>query len=115
MSDNKTPQSHGTKVILRDFEIENAAQTEPTEAELLDLLRRQIEVMLERRPEFLFSLLYRMDVKEAKANAALHPLAPDPPAVGLAKLVMERQKERNRTRELYRQKPIEDLEEGLEF
>ena len=115
MSENKTPQSHTTKVIFRDFEIENADTAEPTEAELFDLLRRQIELMLERKPEFLFSLLYRMDVKEAKANAALHPLAPDPPAVGLAKLVMERQKERNRTRELYRQDPIDDLEDGLEF
>lgn len=105
---------HGTAVIVKNFEIETD-KTDFSDDELFDVLSQQISDMLERKPEYLFSLMYRMDVLEVKIKAALHPMAEDLPHIGLTKLVLERQRERNRTRELYRQKPIEDLEEGLEY
>lgn len=104
----------GVAVIVRKFEIETD-KTEFSDEELFVILSQQISDMLERKPEYLFSLLYRMDVREAKINAALHPMAADLPHIGLTKLVLARQRERNATREKYRQKPIEDLEEGLEY
>lgn len=106
--------NRGTAVIVQDFEIDTD-KTEFSDEELFEILSQQISDMLERKPEFLFSLLYRMDVKEAKVNTALHPTAIDLPHIGLTKLVMQRQQERNATREKYRQKPIVDLEEGLEY
>lgn len=109
--ENQYPTS---AVIFKNFEIETERKVR-SEAELFDILSQKIAYLLEYRTEFLLSLLYRMDVREAKVSAALHPAAPDAPHIGLTKLVLERQKERNRTREQYRQPPIEDLEEGLEF
>ena len=110
----KNEMKHGTAVIVKNFEIETE-KTDFSEEELFYILSQQISNMLERKPEYLFSLMYRMDVLEVKIKAALHPMAVDLPHIGLTKLVLERQRERNRTRELYRQEEIEDLEEGLEY
>ena len=110
----KNEMTHGTAVIVKNFEIETD-KTNFSDAELFDILSQQISDMLERKPEYLFSLMYRMDVLEVKIKAALHPMAIDLPHIGLTKLVLERQRERNRTREMYRQEAIEDLEEGLEY
>lgn len=111
MKDDKFVEA---SVIVKDFEI-NTDKSSFSDEELLLVLSEQIEYMLEHRAEHLFSLLYRMDVKEAKANAAMHPLAPESANVGLARLVLERQKERNETRLKYKQAPIENLEDGLEY
>lgn len=107
-------KNRGAAVIVQNFEIDTD-KTDFSDEELFDILSQQISIMLERKPEYLFSLMYRMDVLEKKITACLHPTAVDLPHIGLTKLVLERQKERNRTREMYRQKPIEDLEEGLEY
>ena len=86
--------------IFRHFELDPTPEP-PGEEELLRLLTLRIEYLIEHRMDYLLSLLYRMDVLEPKIKAALHPLAPDPPALGLAKRVLERQKERNQTRKQY--------------
>ena len=100
--------------IINKFEIETEQQTF-SDAELFEVLSKQIAYLLEYKAEFLFSLLYRMDVKEDKVNAALHPLATEPPHIGLTHLVLDRQRARNLTREQYKQQAIDDLEEGLEY
>ncbi len=84
-------------IITHNFEIETKRPPE-SEAELLEILSQQIEWMLNERTEFLFSLLYRHDVEEKKIVAALDPSAPEPPHIGLARLVLERQKERIETK-----------------
>ena len=111
---NENEMNRGAAVIVQNFEIDTD-KTDFSDKELFDILSQQISDMLERKPEYLFSLMYRMDVLEKKITAALHPMAKDLPHIGLTKLVLERQQERNQTREMYRQKPIEDLEEGLEY
>ena len=111
---NENEMKRSAAVIVKNFEIDTD-KTDFSEEELFDILSQQISDMLERKPEYLFSLMYRMDVLEVKIKAALHPMAVDLPHIGLTKLVLERQQERNRTREIYRQNPIEDLEEGLEY
>ena len=80
-------------VIATNFELETKRPIE-TEAELLAELSSQIEWLMERRTEFLFSLLYRHDVEEKSIVAALDPSAAEPPSIGLARLVLERQKQR---------------------
>ena len=92
---------------MRNFELETDTST-VNEEELLRLLTERIAYMIEHKLDFLLSLLYRLDVDEGKINFALSPLAPDPPAVGLAKLVMERQRQRLATKEKYRQKDSDE-------
>ena len=97
-----------TELIIRDFALENP-EREMTEAELLQFLSDVIAQMLDRKPDFLFSLLYRLDVEEHKINIALAPTAIESANVALARLVLERQKERVFTKRFYQQKTDEDL------
>lgn len=96
-------------VILRDFEIEPASEKDQLDEErLLSLLADQIAYMIESRLEHLFSLLYRMDVKEELVRAALAPDAPLPANIAIARIVLDRQKQRNLTKATIK---TEDLEE----
>jgi len=97
-------QLNATKdLIFRDFDME-AVEDQLTEEELFDILADQIAYMIEYRIDFLLSLMYRLDVLEPKINKALSPNAPEPANVGLARLVLERQKERIRTKQTYKSK-----------
>lgn len=101
-----------TQSILNKFEIE-AAEEAPSEEQLFEMLCDQIAYMIEYRMEFLLSLLYRNDILEHKINFALSPHCTDPANVALAKLVMERQRERMQSRESIEVSPIDDIDEGL--
>ena len=94
-------------LIAQDFELENQSEN-LSEQELLDLLTEQIAYMIEHRMEHLLSLMYRLDIDEAKVNFALSPLSPEPPALGLAKLVLDRQKKRILTKSAYKTPPLDD-------
>lgn len=93
-----------TSLIVQNFEL-TTDKDQLSEEELLEVLAERMEYMIEYRMEFLLSLMYRLDVAEHKINFALSPMAPDPPALGLAKLVVERQKQRVATKEFYRKNP----------
>lgn len=99
-----------TSALLREpFELTDAPPA--SEAELLAMLAARIEEMLERRPEYLMSLLYRLDVLEEKIHPALHPGAPEPAPLGLARLVLERQQQRAETKRTVKPEPLEGLED----
>jgi hypothetical protein len=91
-----------TTLILRDFEL-TEPKTELTEQELLDYLADAIAYMIEYKMDFLLSLLYRLDVAEQKINGALMPGNPEDAHIALAKLVLERQKQRMATKRAYRE------------
>lgn len=102
-----------SEIIVRDFEIEQTIDKEKiSEQELFELLADQVAYMIEYRLEHLFSLLYRMDVKEELVRKALAPDAPDPANISIARLVLDRQKQRNFTKATI--KP-EDLGEDWEW
>lgn len=103
------------KLIARDFEIEKIEGEELTEAELLQLLESQVAYYIEYRLDFLLSSLYRLDISEKAVRAALLPSSAVPANVAIAKLILERQKQRVFTKQFYKQNKIEDLEEGLEY
>lgn len=111
-SDNLFDQTKA--VIARDFELD-APEEGMTEEELLQVLGNRVAYLIESNMEFLLSLMYRMDIKESLVNKALSPGAPELPNIGLAKLIMERQRQRITTKVMYKQPKIEDLEEGLEY
>ena len=103
-----------TESILGKFEIDTKGET-PSEERLFEMLCDQIAYMIEYRMEFLLSLLYRNDILEHKINLALSPQCPDPANVALAKLVMERQRQRIKTKASIEVLPIDDIDEELKF
>lgn len=107
MSDNALEQT--TALVRAPFELESAPPP-ATEAELLALLAERIEEMLQHRPDYLMSLLYRLDVLEEKIRPVIHPSASEPPHIGLARLVLERQKQRAETKLKIKPDPLEGLE-----
>lgn len=88
----------GMELVFRKFELEQAVQ--PDEQEMIRVLAERISEMLDREPDLLFSTLYRLDVYESKINQVLQSPFEDP-ATGLARLVIERQKEKLQTRRTY--------------
>jgi hypothetical protein len=97
-----------TAALVREpFELESMPGSEE---ELLALLAERIGEMLEQRPEYLMSLLYRLDVLERKIVPVMRPDAPEPANWGLARLVLERQKERAETKRTVKPEPLEGLE-----
>ena len=100
-----------TSALLRgSFELESA--TPPaTEAELLAVLTQRIADMLERQPDYLMSLLYRLDVLEEKIRPVLRPDALEPAPLGLARLVLERQKQRVLTKLTIKPDTLEGMDD----
>lgn len=107
MSDNTLQQT--TDLIRAPFELQSAPPP-ADEAELLALLAERIEEMLLNRPDYIMSLLYRLDVLEEKIRPVMHPSAPEPPHIGLARLVLERQKQRAETKFNIKPEPLEGME-----
>lgn len=94
-------------LIRQSFELEGADES-MTEEQLLDLLSDQVAYWITQKIEFLFSLMYRLDIDESKVEAALHPNAPEPANVGIAKLILARQKQRAYTKINYPPLPLGD-------
>ncbi len=105
MENNITKQT--TELIARDFGLEiNDAPL--TEEELFNILANEVAFLIERRLGFLLSLMYRLDIDEQKIRNALAPNAPDLANIGLAKLILQRQKDRIFTKIKYKQAPLDD-------
>lgn len=97
-------------LIARDFELQTQEE-KLTEEDLLRLLAEQVAYMIDHKLEVLLSLMYRLDIDESKVNAALSPFAPEPAHVGIARLVLERQKQRAFTKQYYKQNSNWDWDE----
>jgi len=110
---NKDKLASTTELIVRDFDLEPQEKA-LTEEELLQLLSDIVAEMIERRLEFLLSLMYRLDIDEKKVHFALSPFCEEPANIALARLILERQKQRAFTKEHYKQEDLGDLE-GLEL
>lgn len=82
-----------------------------SEEELLSLLANRIAEMLEKQPEYLMSLLYRLDVLEEKIHPVMRHDAPEPANWGLARLVLERQKQRAETKRSVKPEPLEGMDD----
>lgn len=95
-------------LIQQDFELVVDDQEQITEEQLLMALHQQVAYMLENRAEFLFSLLYRLDVSERKVDAALAPNGSEDPALVIAQLILDRQKQRIYTKNTYKPPVIDD-------
>lgn len=101
-------------LISRDFELA-PDETTPSEEELFEMLCDRIAWMIEHEMEYLLSLLYRNDVQEAKIQFAMSPFAPEPANIGLARLVMERQKQRLATKKQFGSQQLDNVDEELRW
>ena len=72
------------------------------EESVIQLFTKRVEELMRDDIGLLLSSLYRLDVIEEKIQAALHSINV-PPARGIAILILERQKERLKTRSEYGQ------------
>jgi len=99
------------ELIRRDFELEKT-EDKLSEEELFQMLADHIDHLIQYRMEWLLSLMYRMDIDEEKVQAALSPIAVEAANIGLARLVLERQKLRVHTKQTYQP---EDLGEEWEW
>ncbi len=103
-----------TELIARDFGLE-IGEEPLTEEQLFDLLANEVAYMIEHRLDFLLSLMYRLDVKEQAIRKALAPDAPEIANIGLAKLILQRQKDRIFTKLKYKQEPLKGADEDFSF
>ncbi len=110
MKDSTPNFSETREMIIQDFGLEIPGEG-MDEAALFQILADAVAYMIEHKIDFLMSLLYRLDVLEPHINHALSPLCPDPANIALAKLIMERQKQRVHTKAAYRKshKDQEDM------
>jgi hypothetical protein len=89
-------------LILKTFEVDKTAyENELTEQQLLGVLSEKIAYMIEYQLDLLLSLMYRMDIDEDKINSKLMPGTDEPANEGLARLVLERQKQKIETQKTY--------------
>lgn len=95
-------------LIYNDLNIEN--KSELNEAELLEMITDRVSWLLENDKDLLLSYLYRLDIEEDKINQTLVPFGDDAPAVALAKLILERQKQRMASKLKYKVQPIDGWE-----
>ena len=103
-----------TKIVIRKLLDLDFTQPSVTDEELLAALTIRIEEMLVNDKDLLLSLLYRLDVEEKPILEALHPGAADSPALGLARLVLARQKQRTASKRDVEVKPS-GIPEGWEW
>ena len=86
-------------------------QPSTTDEEVLAVLSARIDTMLESEPDLLMSLLYRLDIEEKAILQALEPGNGEPAALALARIVLERQKQRSATKKKIEVRPLENPEE----
>lgn len=94
-----------TAMIVRDFGISEA--TSADEDALLNVVAARVGYLLVHDVDFLMGMLYRLDVLEEKIKIALGKGSDDPAHIALAKLIIERQKQRYQSK-LNSFKPLPD-------
>ena len=98
-----------TDLVKKDFEL-SPNDAPMSEDELLHLLSEEVGLMIETRLDFLLGLMYRLDIDEMKIRKALAFGNEDAPNISLAKLILQRQKQRVLSKKMYKTAPIEGWE-----
>ncbi len=92
----------------RDLELE--CRYDLSEDEILMVLIRRVKELLENDRNLLLSYLYRLDIAQEKIAAVLRVTNIISPEQSLARLILDRQIERVKTKLKYKQDPIEGWE-----
>lgn len=81
-----------------------------TEDEILHILIERVDDLLKHDKDLLLSYLYRLDISQKKIATVLRVTNIIPPEQSLARLILDRQIERIKTKQKYKQDPIEGWE-----
>ena len=99
----------GISVELLKHQIENTLQLRPelvaeakNEADILALIERLVQELIDSDFEKLLLLLYRIDVNEKKVKEAIDLAGPEKASLSIAKLILEREKQKAASREKYK-------------
>ena len=87
-----------SEIILRNFDLEEIPSDENLFGKIRKLLIDKLDFLLNNDFEKLLWILYRIDVNEEKAKAALAEKSEKNPAEILADMIIERQIEKAKTR-----------------
>jgi hypothetical protein len=77
--------------------------------DLIFIMAERIRELLAGDLEALMSMMYRLDIDEAKIKFAFSKDSVEDPAVSLAKIIIERQQRRMDTKRKYQQPPLSDF------
>ena len=69
-----------------------------SEADLLDLIERLVQELVDSDFESLLRLLYRIDINENKVKGVIAATGPEKASLSIAKLIFEREKEKAASR-----------------
>lgn len=83
-----------------------------TEQDLLQALAQMIEGLIKNDFEALLFLLYRIDVSEQKVRQMMAATGGENAALTIAQLILDRQKQKLKWREIFRKNPIIPGEEN---
>jgi hypothetical protein len=81
-----------------------------TEDEILQILIKRVDYLLKNDKALLVSYLYRLDIPQDRIASVLRVTNIIPPEQSLARLILNRQIERVKTKLKYKQDPIEGWE-----
>lgn len=96
------------ELIYKELSISSHDQT--TDTEMLEIIADRVEHFLKYDKDLLVSYLYRLDIEENTIDSALNEASEDPLHIVLAKLIFNRQKQRQETKLKYKVEPIEGWE-----
>ncbi|MBS1584820.1 MAG: hypothetical protein JSS82_04675 [Bacteroidetes bacterium] len=85
------------EILKRDWEISLPATV--SEEEILHQLAKRVAQLIESGPENFFQLMYRLDISEKKLNAVI---GDEDVAGKIARLIYERQLQKIKSREYFR-------------
>lgn len=85
------------EILKRDWEISLPATV--SEEEILNKLANRVAQLIESGPENFFQLMYRLDISEKKLNAVI---GDEDVAGKIARLIYERQLQKIKSREYFR-------------
>lgn len=97
-------QKESVDLIVKNFELSKTGiPSQITIEELKNILSKKIQLLLEKDVEKLLQILYRVDINENKSKIAFSKKSVSLIALNLAELIIQRQIEKMKTRERYRE------------
>jgi hypothetical protein len=94
--------------IAEELELDSINETFSEEMILAALASRINELLEAGRLEFLLNLLYRHDVNEQLILKALNPATEELPNIAIARILLDRLKQKIETRKKYKTPPVKD-------
>lgn len=104
MEINKLQVQIGKNLVIR----EDLIKTSNTEKELLALITRYIQELINQDFEQLLYILYRIDINENKVKKAIANAAPEQSASIIAEMILEREKQKIVSRETFKNTKTDD-------